>query len=78
VLELFKGSELIYSKRIGEIAEGLYKYSGKQNLSIEELKYVDSSKDLEVLYLFKSINGFEDNKKINVESAEFYIFIKLP
>lgn len=77
-LELFKGSQLVYTKDIKEMVKAFYKFSGKQNLSIEELMYEDNVNGLKVMYLFKSISGFEADTELNVDSAEFYIFIKLP
>ena len=78
MLELMKGTEIIYTKNMTEIADSLYKYSGKQNLTMEELMVEDIQQDMKVLYLFKNISGFENGGVLKVESAEFNIFIKLP
>ena len=77
-IEITNGSEIIYTKSLDEIAKDFNKYNGKQNLSMEELMFQEDKGALKVMYLFKHINGYESGGTINVESSEFYIFVKLP
>ncbi|MBS4039947.1 MAG: DUF4153 domain-containing protein [Flavobacteriales bacterium] len=78
IIEITKDKQLIYSKSIDEIAKDFEKYNGKQDLSMEDLMYQDDRGDIKVMYLFKHINGYQTGETSSVESAEFYIFIKLP
>jgi hypothetical protein len=48
-------------------------------LTADEMSYRDAAENLEVLYVFRNINGWKDtlSGRLEVESAEFYVFIKL-
>ncbi len=76
-LKLLKGTEVLYTKSMDEIAKDLYKYNGKQNVTSEELMYEDTEGGIRLLYQFKHLSGYEVDGDITVDSAEFFVFIKL-
>ena len=48
-------------------------------LTDDEMSYRVAADNLDVLYVFMNINGWKDtlSGRLEVESAEFYVFIKL-
>lgn len=72
--------QLIYSKNLEEIALSIKSKGGNEyNQSRENMTYIDENQQVEVKFIVKHISLSEnkDNKKITLDSMEFYCFVKV-
>ena len=78
--KIFKEGREVYSAILPDIASELCGALDEEaELTADEMSYRDAAENLEVLYVFRNINGWKDtlSGRLEVESAEFYVFIKL-
>ncbi len=71
-----------YTQNVGDIAVTLYRNSpvkDREQLSKEELTFVEEDEGLTLQYLFKAINGWEKGTtgEIHIDFLEFYLFVEL-
>ncbi|NLO24652.1 MAG: DUF4153 domain-containing protein [Clostridiales bacterium] len=78
--KILKEGQEIYTAILPNIASELCGALDEDTeLTADEMSYQDEREGLEVLYVFKNINGWKDtlSGRLEMESADFYVFIKL-
>ncbi|MBU5677333.1 DUF4153 domain-containing protein [Alkaliphilus sp. MSJ-5] len=82
-LEILENNNVIYNENIDDIANKIYSKINessvnKFDVSIDEMTYVDSRSNIEVMYIFNDISGTEspDGNK-TIHPPMFYIFVKI-
>lgn len=79
-LKILKQGEVIYSRNVADLAVKLHKENeGNNTLKMNEMILPDQNENVKVLYVFQHIHGSEDEltDEVNIDSIEFYIFVKL-
>lgn len=78
--KIFIEGQEVYSANLPDIASELCEPLDEgRELTADEMSYWDSTENMNVLYVFRNINGWKDtlSGRVDVESAEFYVFIKM-
>ncbi|KYH35545.1 hypothetical protein CLTEP_04840 [Clostridium tepidiprofundi DSM 19306] len=79
-LKIYKQGKLIYSRNVKDLSKELRKkYREKNQMKMNEMTIYDQTEEVNVLYVFKHIHGFEDKttNEININDLDFYLFIKI-
>jgi len=79
-LKILMQGEVIYSRNVADLAIKLHNENkGENTLKMSEMTLPDQNANVKVLYVFQHIHGSEDKStgKVNVDSVEFYLFVKL-
>ena len=78
--KIFIEGQEVYSANLPDIASELCEPLDEgRELTADEMSYRDAAENMDVLYMFRNINGWKDtlSGRVDVESAEFYVFIKM-
>lgn len=78
--KIFIEGQEVYSANLPDIASELCEPLDEgRELTADEMSYRDAAENMDVLYMFININGWKDtlSGRVDVESAEFYVFIKM-
>ncbi len=78
-LQIFEEGHEVYSANLPDTVSRLYGHQDdNRSFTVDEMSYKDTGQNLEVLYVFKSINGWEDipSGQLEMGTIDFYIFIK--
>jgi hypothetical protein len=78
--KIFIEGREVYSANLPDIASELCEPLDEgRELTADEMSYRDAAENMDVLYMFRNINGWKDtlSGRVDVESAEFYVFIKM-
>ena len=76
---LEKGQEVYRGDLSAIVSELCRDLDNNRNPTVDQMSCRDTGQNLEILYVFKTINGWEDvlSGRLEIESAELYVFIKL-
>jgi hypothetical protein len=79
-LQIMEEGQRVYSANLSELISRLYQnLDDNKPMNTGQMSYKDQTQNVKVLYVFKSINGWKDrlNDQLEVESVDFYIFVKI-
>ncbi len=79
-LQIISRDELVYRKNIAEMAIQLHRENAERDLlAKDEMTFLDRRGNLQVLYIFKHIDGMEDRStgEVTIDYLDFYLFVSL-
>lgn len=75
--------KILYKTNLEKVVSNIHnknkgKATDKERLKEEEMAFKDENKEIKIQVVFKNLSGFENRStdEVNLESAEFYTFIK--
>lgn len=79
-LQIISRDELVYRENIAEMAIQLHRENAERDLlAKDEMTFLDRRGNLQVLYIFKHIDGMEDKStgEVTIDYLDFYLFVSL-